>query len=48
MAEVGDVPAAEVAVFVGTEFDSLTGRGGKDGEPLRKTPWGNWPGSSAA
>ena len=29
-----------VAVFVGTEFDSLTGRGGKDGEPLRKTPWG--------
>ena len=29
-----------VAVFVGTEFDSLTGRGGKDGTPLRKTPWG--------
>ena len=29
-----------VGVFVGTEFDSLTGRGGKDGEPLRKTPWG--------
>jgi hypothetical protein len=28
------------AVFVGTEFDSLTGRGGKNGEPLRKTPWG--------
>lgn len=29
-----------VAVFVGTEFDSVTGRGGKDGAPLRKTPWG--------
>lgn len=29
-----------VAVFVGTEFDSVTGRGGKDGTPLRKTPWG--------
>lgn len=27
-------------VFVGTEFDSLKGRGGKDGTPLRKTPWG--------
>jgi predicted AAA+ superfamily ATPase len=25
---------------VGTEFDSLTGRGGDDGTPLRKTPWG--------
>jgi predicted AAA+ superfamily ATPase len=29
-----------VAVFVGTEFDSLTGRGGENGEPKRKTPWG--------
>lgn len=29
-----------VAVFVGTEFDSVTGRGGDDGTPLRKTPWG--------
>ncbi|HRE17417.1 MAG TPA: DUF499 domain-containing protein [Rhodocyclaceae bacterium] len=29
-----------VAVFVGTEFDSLTGRGGHDGTPCRKTPWG--------
>jgi len=29
-----------VAVFVGTEFDSLTGRGGDDGTPKRKTPWG--------
>lgn len=34
------IPASAVAVFVGTEFDSLTGRGGKDGTPLRKTPWG--------
>jgi hypothetical protein len=34
------VPKAEVAVFVGTEFDSISGRGGKDGTPLRKTPWG--------
>src|SRR5207247_723918 len=23
-----------------TEFDSITGRGGRDGTPLRKTPWG--------
>lgn len=34
------VPQAETAVFVGTEFDSITGRGGEDGTPLRKTPWG--------
>lgn len=34
------VPRAATAVFVGTEFDSLTGRGGSDGTPLRKTPWG--------
>jgi predicted AAA+ superfamily ATPase len=39
-AGVKKVPQAAVAVFVGTEFDSLTGRGGKDGTPLRKTPWG--------
>jgi hypothetical protein len=39
-AGVKTVPAGAVAVFVGTEFDSLTGRGGKDGTPLRKTPWG--------
>lgn len=37
---VTSVPKAAVCVFVGTEFDSLTGRGGKDGEPVRKTPWG--------
>ncbi|MBI4516470.1 MAG: ATP-binding protein [Deltaproteobacteria bacterium] len=39
-AEVDAVPASTVAVFVGTEFDSITGRGGKDGTPLRRTPWG--------
>ena len=33
------VPKAAIAVFVGTEFDSIAGRGG-EGEPLRKTPWG--------
>lgn len=39
-AEVHEVPQAAVGVFVGTEFDSITGRGGKDGTPLRRTPWG--------
>lgn len=34
------VPKAATAVFVGTEFDSITGRGGDDGTPNRKTPWG--------
>src|SRR2546427_1492907 len=29
-----------VAVFVGTEFDSIAGRGGSDGTPHRRTPWG--------
>lgn len=38
-AEIKAVPQAEVAVFVGTEFDSITGRGGNDGTPLRRTPW---------
>lgn len=37
---VTTVPQAATAVFVGTEFDSITGRGGNDGTPLRKTPWG--------
>lgn len=46
-ARIKDVPKAAVAVFVGTEFDLLDGRGGK-GEPTRKTPWGKSPGSSAA
>jgi hypothetical protein len=39
-AGITSVPEAATAVFVGTEFDSLTGRGGSDGTPLRKTPWG--------
>lgn len=39
-AKVEKIPKAKTAVFVGTEFDSITGRGGKDGTPLRKTPWG--------
>jgi predicted AAA+ superfamily ATPase len=39
-AGVDKVPEAAVATFVGTEFDSITGRGGNDGTPLRKTPWG--------
>jgi hypothetical protein len=39
-AKVEIVPQAAVATFVGTEFDSITGRGGADGTPLRKTPWG--------
>ncbi|MCX6033329.1 MAG: DUF499 domain-containing protein [Chloroflexi bacterium] len=34
------IPKAATAVFVGTEFDSLRGRGGDDGTPLRRTPWG--------
>lgn len=39
-ADIKTLPTAAVAVFVGTEFDSITGRGGNDGTPLRKTPWG--------
>ncbi len=39
-AGIRTLPKAETAVFVGTEFDSLKGRGGDDGTPLRKTPWG--------
>ncbi|NIM06025.1 MAG: DUF499 domain-containing protein [Armatimonadetes bacterium] len=39
-AGIKTLPKAAVATFVGTEFDSLTGRGGDDGTPLRKTPWG--------
>jgi len=38
-AEVANVPEAATAVFVGTEFDAIQGRGGDD-EPVRKTPWG--------
>ncbi len=39
-AKVERIPTASTAVFVGTEFDSISGRGGQDGSPLRKTPWG--------
>src|SRR5438105_11148179 len=39
-AGIESVPRAATAVFVGTEFDTLSGRGGSDGTPLRKTPWG--------
>jgi hypothetical protein len=39
-AGVTSVPMASTAIFVGTEFDSITGRGGDDGTPNRKTPWG--------
>jgi len=38
-AEIQSIPEARVAVFVGTEFDVLEGRSGKD-EPTRRTPWG--------
>jgi len=38
-AGISKVPRADVACFVGTEFDVLTGRGA-EGEPVRKTPWG--------
>jgi hypothetical protein len=38
-ANVSKVPRADVAVFVGTEFDVIDGRG-EAGEPRRRTPWG--------
>jgi hypothetical protein len=38
-ADIPTVPAAEVAVCVGTELDPLTGQG-RPGEPRRKTIWG--------
>ena len=38
-ANVQKVPKADVAVFVGTEFDVIDGRG-EPGEPRRLTPWG--------
>jgi len=40
LAGIKAIPRAEVAVFVGTEFDPISGRGGADGTPLRQTPWG--------
>lgn len=39
-AGVSALPESDVAVFVGTEFDALVGRGGDDGTPHRRTPWG--------
>lgn len=39
-ASVRSVPKTKTAVFVGTEFDVVTGRGGDDGTPRRMTPWG--------
>ena len=39
-AGITSIAEANVAVFVGTEFDSITGRGGDDGTPRRRTPWG--------
>lgn len=39
-AQVASVPGAATAAFVGTEFDSIRGRGGDDETPLRRTPWG--------
>jgi len=38
-AEIDEIKTAKVAVFVGTEFSSVTGRS-EEGEPIRKTPWG--------
>lgn len=40
MAGVTEIPRVATAVFVGTEFDSIAGRGGADGTPVRRTPWG--------
>lgn len=39
-AAIQEIPQARVAVFVGTEFDSLAGRGGDGNGPRRLTPWG--------
>jgi len=39
-AQVSKITASAVATFVGTEFDSIAGRGGNDGTPKRITPWG--------
>jgi hypothetical protein len=37
-AAIQEIPKARVAVFVGTEFDSLTGREGDGNGPRRLTP----------
>lgn len=39
-ARIPSIPKAHTAIFVGTEFDSTSGRGGNDGTPHRRTPWG--------
>jgi hypothetical protein len=39
-AELESVPRARVAVFIGNRFDFVVGAG-KNGEPKRKTPWGD-------
>ena len=39
-AGVKGIPECRTAVFVGTEFDAIQGRGGTDGTPMRNTPWG--------
>lgn len=39
-ARITSVPEAATAIFVGTDFDAIRGRGGDDGTPLRRTPWG--------
>lgn len=36
-AQVKSIPESDVAIFVGQKFDP---RGGDDGTPLRRTPWG--------
>lgn len=38
-AGIDEIKSAKIAIFVGTEFSSVTGRG-EEGEPIRKTPWG--------
>src|SRR5690606_12622186 len=38
-AEVNEIKTAKIAIFVGTEFSSVNGRG-EEGEPIRLTPWG--------
>ncbi len=38
--ELPNVPKARVAAFVGNRFDFVRGSG-KEGEPRRKTPWGD-------
>ncbi len=39
-AHVKVLPRARVAAFVGQQFDPIHGRGADQGEPVRRTPWG--------